>query len=207
MFALLARVRTAVDRSSQQIKSAAERISRRTASTLAENLVASGIDTALFVTASTSAAAFASNPGAACSIAAAIASISSAATSRSRCAFASANARSVEAICSSNSANVACNVLVRPSTARMLASARTSWASGAPATASRSAAARTSPSSVSAMLNRPASFCRAARLSISALSKRSTGLSSRLKNAIAIYPRIVIIRRIRLRTEDDRKLG
>ena len=44
MFALPARVRTAADRSSQHIKSAAERTSRRTASTLVENLVASGID-------------------------------------------------------------------------------------------------------------------------------------------------------------------
>src|ERR1700737_1261142 len=46
MFALPARVRTAVDRSSQQIKSAAEEISRRTAPTIAANLVASGIDAA-----------------------------------------------------------------------------------------------------------------------------------------------------------------
>src|SRR5258706_447541 len=45
MFALPARVRTATVRSSQQIRSAAERTPRRTASTLAENLVAFGCDT------------------------------------------------------------------------------------------------------------------------------------------------------------------
>src|SRR6266481_2203877 len=188
MFALPARVRTAADRSSQQIKSAAARTSRRTASTLVENRVASGTDAALFVTASTSAVAPAPNPGAACSMAAAIASISSASRSRSRCALASANARSVEAICSSNSAKAARSVLARSSTARMLVSARSSWALAAPATASRSAAARFSPSTVSAIPNRSASFCRAACFSFSALSKRSTGLSSRLKNAITISP-------------------
>ncbi len=188
MFALPARVRTAVDRSSQQIKSAAERTSRRIASTLVENLVASGIEAALFVTASTSAAAPAPNPGAACSIAAAIASIASAAMSRSRCALASANARSVETTCSSNSTNAARSVLAWSSTARILASARSSWPLVAPATASRSAATRFSRSTVSAALNRSASFCRAACFSFSALSKRSTGLSSRLKNAMAIPP-------------------
>src|SRR5712675_2314820 len=188
MFALPARVRTAEVHSSQQSKSAAERTSRRTASTLVANLVASGIDAALFGTASTSAAAPALNPGAACSIAAAIASISSATNSRSCCALASANAHWVETICSSNSTNAARSVLARSSTAHMLASARSSWALLAPATASRSAATRFSPSTVSAMPSRSASFCRAACFSFSALSKRSTGLSSRLKNAITISP-------------------
>ena len=66
----------------------------------------------------------------------------------------------------------------------------------APATASRSASARFSPSSSSATLSRSASFCRAASLSFNAFSKRSTGLSSRLKkNAIAISSRVVVIRR------------
>ena len=93
MLALPARVRTAAVRSSQQIKSAAERTSRRIASTLVAKLAASGIDAALFVTACTSAAAPALNPGVACAIAAAIASILSATNSRSRCALTSANAR------------------------------------------------------------------------------------------------------------------
>ena len=181
-------MRTAADRSSQQIKSAAASTSRRSASTLAENLVASGTDAVLFVTASTSAAAPAPNPGAACSIAAANPSISSAAMSRSRCALASAKARSVETICSSNSTNSARSILARSSTVRNLASARSSCALLAPATASRSAAVRCSTSNVSAVLNRSAIFCRTACLSLSALSKRSIGLSSRLKNAIR-YPR------------------
>ena len=86
MFALPARVRTAAVRSSQHIKSVAERTSRRIASTLVEKLVAPGIDATLFVTAFTSAVAAALNPGAACAIAVAIASIWLATNSRSRCA-------------------------------------------------------------------------------------------------------------------------
>jgi hypothetical protein len=60
---------------------------------------------------------------------------------------------------------------------------------------------RFSASSDSATLSRSASFCRAANFSFSAFSKRSIGpssriKSSRLKNAMAIPPRITIVRRI-----------
>src|SRR5277367_461999 len=108
--------------------------------------------------------------------------------SRSRCALASDNARSLEAICSSNSANSARRTLARSSTARSLISARPSLAAVAPATASRSAVARFSPTTVSTTFNRSTCFWRAARRSLSVLSNRSIGPTSRLKNAIFNIP-------------------
>jgi hypothetical protein len=110
--------------------------------------------------------------------------------------LASASARSAEATCSSNSASSARHVLVA-----VLDGAHGGFGAiepgiGAPATASRSAAVRFLASSASATLNRSASFCRAASFSFSAFSKRSIGPSSRLKNAMAIPPRVTIIRRI-----------
>ena len=180
--ALPARVRTAADRSSQHIRSAAARTSRRTASTLVENLVASGIDIAALVTASTSAAAPAPNPGAARSIAAAIASISSAiGVAVALCLgvgqralgggdllveFRQCGAQCLGAVFDRAHAGFC---PIEPGIGG--SGHRQPFGGGA----------FLSESSASATLNRSASFCRAASFSFSAFSKRSIGPSSRLK--------------------------
>ena len=162
---------------------------------LAEKRAACGVGAGPLA-AARSPAAPASNPGPAFSIAAAIASIASAMPSRSRWALASASARSVETSCSSNSASSARSVLARSSTVRSSLSARASLASAAPATASRSAVLRLSATTASAARDLPTSFSRAVCFSRNAFSKRSTGLSSRLKNDISPLAKSVFSCRI-----------